>query len=149
MKTVLDKETRDELIKRIGTLNENNRAAWGKMDIYQMLKHCSSAEEMFLGRVKFKRSFIGKIFGKMALKGFMKDDTPMKPNMPTLPQVKVKAHEKGDVLTEKAKWIAQVEAYAHFSNPDFSHPFFGPMTEEQTGYLVYKHIDHHLRQFNS
>ena len=42
-----------------------------------------------------------------------------------------------------------MEEYAHFSNNDFVHWFFGKMTKEQVGYFVYKHTGHHLREFSS
>ncbi|SEA38934.1 hypothetical protein SAMN05660909_01751 [Chitinophaga terrae (ex Kim and Jung 2007)] len=60
MKTMLDKATRDKIIQRIHSLNENCVAQWGKMNVYQMLKHCSLWEEMVLGRQQYKQSFIGK-----------------------------------------------------------------------------------------
>jgi hypothetical protein len=148
MKTVFDKTTRNELIARINTLNENSTAQWGKMNIYQMLKHCTLWEEMLSGKIKCKRSFPGRLFGKMALKNFLKDEKPMMRNALTSPELKVK-ESKGSVSSERTKWIALIEENAHFSNPYFMHPFFGKMTKEQTGYLAYKHIDHHLRQFNS
>lgn len=59
MKSVLEKSTRDELIARIITLNENSTALWGKMNIDQMLKHCLLWEEMVAGKKKFKRIFLG------------------------------------------------------------------------------------------
>ena len=52
MKIIFDKTTRDELISRISALNENSTPQWGRMNIYQMLKHCTLAEEMFLGKKK-------------------------------------------------------------------------------------------------
>jgi len=58
MKTVFDKATRDELTGRINTLNENSTAQWGGMNIYQMLKHCTLAEEMYLGKKLYKRVFL-------------------------------------------------------------------------------------------
>ncbi len=146
MKTIFDKTTRDELIGRINSLNENSTAQWGKMNVYQMLKHCTLFEEMVLGRRKFKRSFLGRLFGKMAMKDFIKDE-PIKRNVPTLSELKIKENN-GDVGSERKKWIALIEEYAHFSNSDFVHPFFGKMTEEQIGFLNYNHTDHHLRQFN-
>lgn len=148
MKTIFDKTTRDELINRINTLTDNSTAQWGKMNIYQMLKHCTLWEEMILGRVKCKRVFIGRLLGKMALKSSLKDDKPMMRNAVTSPELKVK-ETNGDIASEKAKWIALIEEHAHFSNPEFAHPFFGRMTKEQVGYHTYKHTDHHLRQFNS
>jgi Protein of unknown function (DUF1569) len=146
MKTIFDKVTRDELISRINTLNENSMAQWGKMNVSQMLKHCTQWDEMALGKKKYKQSFIGRLFGKMALKDMMKD-VPIKKNLPTVPSFKIK--ENTDVVEEKKKWIRLLNEYDHFSNDGFIHPFFGAMTKENTGYMVYKHIDHHLRQFNS
>ncbi len=101
MKSVLDKATRDELISRINSLSENSTAVWGKMDIRQMLKHSTEAEKLFMGKVKFKRSFIGRIFGKMALKGFLKDENPVKKNMPTLPEIKITKPVTCNVAEEK------------------------------------------------
>jgi hypothetical protein len=146
MKTIFDKTTRDEIINRINSLNENSAAQWGKMNVSQMMKHCTQWDEMALGKKKYKQSFLGKLFGKMGLKDMMKDE-PMKKNLPTVPSFKVK--EDCDVAEEKKKWIKLLDEYKHFSNDGFIHPFFGPMTKEQTGYVAYKHIDHHLRQFNS
>lgn len=58
MKTVFDKETRDELIARIGSLNEKSKGLWGKMNVYQMIKHCSIWEEMMQSDQNLKRVFI-------------------------------------------------------------------------------------------
>jgi len=148
MKTIFDKSTRDELIKRINTLNENSMAQWGRMNIYQVLKHCRLWEEMIAGKIKCKRVFIGRLFGKLALKNTLKDASPMMKNAVTSPELRVK-ESNGDIISEKATWIALIEGHEHFSNPGFVHPFFGKMTKEQVGFFAYKHIDHHLRQFNS
>lgn len=147
MKTIFDKTTRDELISRINNLNENSRAQWGKMNIYQMLKHCTLWEEWISSKGKNKQVFLGRLFGKMALKALTKDENPIRRNSPTVPELRVKENN-GDVASEKAKWIALIEGNAFFSNPDFVHTFFGKMTKEEIGYLAYKHTDHHLRQFN-
>ena len=148
MRSVLDKATRAELISRINTLNNNSTAQWGKMNVYQMLRHCILCDEMFLGDKKYKQVFLGRLFGKKALNGFLKDETPIKKNEPTSPDFKIK-ETTGDIEAEKKKWIALVGSYEHYSNNDFVHWFFGKMTREQIGQFDYKHIDHHLRQFNS
>ena len=148
MKTIFDKTTRDTLTNRINSLNENSTGQWGKMNVYQMIKHCRLWEEMMQNKQNLKRAFIGKIFGRMALKTVLKDDKALKRNTPTIPSLIIK-ETSGDTESEKAKWIANIEQYANFSNPNFVHVFFGKMTKEQIGQMVYKHIDHHLRQFNS
>jgi len=148
MKSVFDKTTRDELIKRINTLTENSTAQWGKMNSYQMLKHCTLCEEMYLGKKTYKRAFIGRVFGRMGLKNLLKDESPLNRNSPTSPAFKIQ-EMNGDVQAEKTKWISLIEEYAQYSNNGFVHWFFGKMTKEQVGFFVYKHTDHHLRQFNS
>ena len=147
MKSIFDKAIRDEMISRINSLNEHSRPQWGKMNIYQMLKHCTRWEEMMQGKTRYKRMFIGRLFGKMALKKVLKDEAPLRRSTPTLPELIVKEND-GNISIQKKEWISRIEAYAHYSSANFVHVFFGKMTEEQIGYLVYKHIDHHLRQFN-
>ncbi|RTE55456.1 DUF1569 domain-containing protein [Arenibacter aquaticus] len=148
MKTIFDKTTRNGLIARIELLHENSAANWGKMNVSQMLKHCTLYDEWLLGKNNpiYKQAFIGKIFGKMALKSMIKDERPLKQNMGTLDELKV-TESNGNVSVQKEKWIDLIREFEHFSNPDFIHTFFGKMTKEQIGYLDYKHTDHHLRQF--
>lgn len=147
MKTIFDKNTREEVINRINAVNENSKAQWGKMNVYQMLRHCVLCEEMYLGKTHYKRTLLGRMFGKAGLKNLLKDEKPLQKNAPTKDDFKVKDSE-GDVQNEKKKWIALIQEYATYSNDNFEHWFFGKMTKEQVGYFVYKHTDHHLRQFN-
>ena len=147
MKTVFDKSTREELISRINALNENCTAGWGKMTVYQMMKHCTLWEDMVMDTIQRPRVFIGRIFGKIALKAILKDDSPLRRNTPSIPELKVSG--EGNIEAQKSEWIAKIEHYAQISNLQLIHPFFGKMTTEQVGLMDYKHIDHHLRQFGS
>ena len=63
---------------------------------------------MALGKKKYKQSFMGRLFGKIALKEMMKDE-PIKKNLPTVPSFKIKEHV--DFSEEKKKWIeGRIEA---------------------------------------
>jgi hypothetical protein len=88
------------------------------------------------------------IFGKIALRSVIKDDRPLKRNMPAGKKFIIKDKE-GDIKLQKKNWVERIAAYEHFSNPGFIHDFFGKMTVDQIGVLAYKHADHHLRQFNA
>lgn len=145
MKSVFDKSTREELINRINLLNENSNAQWGKMNVYQMLKHCILWEEMLLGKKQYRQSLLGRLFGKPALRNMLKD-APMKPNLPTVPSFKISG--SGDVSAAKAEWINLIVQHDQQACPGMMHPFFGKLTADQAGRLAYKHIDHHLRQFS-
>lgn len=146
MKTIFDKETRNDLIRRIESLQENSTRQWGKMNVYQMVKHCILCEEMYLGKTPYKRSFLGYLFGTIALKQLMKDDKPKKRNSPTKQDFKI-TENTGNLDSDKMQWISLVEEYENYTNELFVHWFYGKMTKEQVGISVYKHIDHHLRQF--
>ena len=146
MKSIFDEGASEELIRRIGMLNENSRALWGKMTVYQMVKHCTLWEEMLAGEKKVKRMFLGRLFGKTVLKQVLKNERHMIRNARTVPGFSVAG--RGDVEMEKRKWIERVRKHSVFSNEGIIHPFFGKMTKEQIGYLAYKHTDHHLRQFS-
>jgi hypothetical protein len=149
MKTIFDEAIRTDLINRISSLDENCTKQWGKMNIYQMLKHCTIWDEWVLGKNNptYKQIFIGRIFGKMALKKNVKDDRPIARNMPSGSAFKVK-EKTGNVELQKKKWMSLIKEYENYSNPAFIHDFFGKMTREEIGIFAYKHSDHHLRQFN-
>ena len=150
MKTLFDKTTRIELISRINSLTKHSKAQWGKMNVYQMAKHCIIWDNWVLGQsnIKNKRGFLGLIFGRMALKSILKDDRPLKKNMPSGRDFIVKDND-GDIEFQKKIWMELIAAYEHYSNPGFVHDFFGKMTVDEIGFFAYKHADHHLRQFNA
>jgi hypothetical protein len=148
MLTIFDRRTQDAILARIEKLSNNSQAEWGKMNVYQMIEYCILSENMYLQETLYKRLFIGKLFGRMALKGMLKNDAPLKKNEPTHPTFKTTGN--GDIAEIKTTWSNLIHEYTHRSTSNFEgfvHPFFGSMTKEQIGQSVYKHTDHHLRQF--
>lgn len=147
MKTIFDDPTRRELMDRINSLNGHSKAQWGKMNVWQMTKHCTIWFEWIMGKNNptYKQEWLGRIFGKMALKSNTKDDRPMQKNMPA-GKMAIKEKE-GNVEQQKKIWMNLIAECEHYSNPAFIHDFFGKMTTEQIGVFAYKHADHHLRQF--
>lgn len=148
MKSIFEPATTEELITRINSVDDGNQAQWGKMNAFQMVKHCSQCEDMMLGHVRLKRVFIGRLIGKKILKKVLKDDRPFGKNSPTSPHMKT-LNQSGDIEYQKQEWIKRIHQYGDFKNLDFVHPFFGPMSKEQVGIFAYKHADHHLRQFGA
>lgn len=147
MKSVFYKDTRDEVVSRINSLNEASKAQWGKMTVAQMVRHCTLCEEYYYGNISVKRSFLGRLLGKIAIKSILKDDASgFRKNASTPLQFKV-SEINLDLETEKANWKSFMEKYETFKNERFKHWFFGEMTKEQLGQFIYKHTDHHLRQF--
>lgn len=118
------------------------------MNVYQMVKHCTLCEDMYIGKLKIKRVFMGKLIGRMVLKQVLKDDKPFSKGSPTS-NLLTTTIDSSDLEQQKSEWIKRIREYKNYQEQNFVHPFFGPMTKEQIGYLDYKHIDHHLRQFGA
>lgn len=147
MRTILNKTTRDEVIRRINALNENNTALWGKMNVRQMVKHGAIWDKMALGKTQHKREFLGYLIGGMVKKFFFKSDKPMDKNVPA-GDLAVKGPVSSNFEEDKKHWISLIEEYGQLSGHEMIHPFFGKLTQEQVGLFAFKHADHHLRQFN-
>ena len=150
MNSIFDHALRAALIARIQTLDETRIAQWGKMNVYQMVRHCNLWEGWIQGTPPraYRQELLGRVFGKMALRRLTRDDQPFGRNIPTSRAFQV-TDTSGDLAAEKRRWIAALEAYDRYSNPGFIHDFFGRMTQEEIGQLAYKHTDHHLRQFGA
>ena len=71
-----------------------------------------------------KQKFLGRLFGKMALKGFIKDEKPLKRNVPSLPEFRVK-EASGDVAAQKENGSHYDRKNTqHFSKSYSLHAFF-------------------------
>ncbi len=149
MKSIFNQSSREELIERIHSLNNESKAQWGKMNIHQMLRHCISWDEVVLGKKLVKQPFIGRLVGKIFLKRLVKDDRPMPQNLPSLPELKMQKHVNSDIPAEKEQWVSLIKEYAAQAATTFVLPFFGKVNKEQAGIVAYKHTDHHLRQFTA
>jgi hypothetical protein len=148
METIFDKQTIERFKNRIEKITENSTRQWGKFTVYQMLKHATENDRMLLRDQPYKRLFIGRLFGKMALRKATKNDAPNDKNSPTHPYLVIKGI--GNVEEQKKIWLNVLDKYpqltkAHYLG--FVHPFYGSMTADQVSIVAYKHIDHHLRQF--
>jgi len=149
MKSIFNKTDRNEIIERIGTLNKNCMPGWGKMSVEQMVNHCILCEEYYFGKVAVKRSFLGRVIGKMALKSLLKPENSMLRKNSRSPPNLLVAGPENDLENQKNTWKALVERYNSYPNQYFSHWFFGKMTMDQLGQFVYIHCNHHLTQFNA
>ena len=138
-----------EILQRIGRLREDAPAQWGKMDAAQMLAHCQVALRVALGELELKRVLIGVLFGRLAKKSLMRAE-PFRRNLPTGREFIVA--DRRDFRRERGQLVALIERFAA-AGPDGlakgPHPFFGQLTTEEWETLMWKHLDHHLRQFEA
>jgi Protein of unknown function (DUF1569) len=150
MKNLFEAATAREVRERIGKLGTNNTRQWGKMTAPQAMAHCSTAMEWAVGDVLPPRMFVGRIFGRLAKANVLKDEKPLGRNTPTAKSLVVT--DERDMRKESQRLSALVERFST-GGPQactkHPHTFFGSLTPQEWAALMYKHIDHHLRQFGA
>lgn len=147
LKSAFNEDIRKDLLNRIDALQETNKAQWGKMTVAQMVKHCRLCDEYYFGNVSVPRSFLGRLVGKHAIGAILKNEaSEMGRNAPTGKQFKV-SDTHLNFATERENWKLVIIRYGTYSQESFVHWFFGRLSQQQLGELIYKHCDHHLRQF--
>ena len=148
MKNLFDKDTYTEIIQRINTLTPQSQRQWGKMNVDQMLAHCKEAFKVPLSDKKMPRMFMGLLIGWM-IKPKLYNEYPWKKNLPTAPNFIIK--DDRDFEKEKLELSDMINQFYN-GGPDnvgrYPHPMFGTFTTDQWGKAMYKHLNHHLQQFN-
>jgi hypothetical protein len=147
MKNLYEPATAAEVKARIAKLTADTPAQWGKMNAAQAAAHLAATMEMAVGDSRPPRMFIGRLIGGMVRKKLVGDDRPMGKNSPTAPNLLVP--DQRDMDRERARLMSLVERFSSSPAACTTHPhtFFGPMKPEEWAIIMYKHLDHHLRQF--
>jgi hypothetical protein len=150
IKNVYDPAVAAELVARLNTLAPETLPQWGKMNVAQMLAHCSVAYEMAF---EDKHPPAGALMG-WVLRTFVKravvNTKPYPKGSPTAPAFKVSSQQ--DFEQERRRLIHYVERTAREGASFFEgrrSPSFGVLTAQEWSHLFYKHLDHHLTQFGA
>jgi hypothetical protein len=147
MKSIFEKETLEEVVRRIDWLNPGTQHKWGKMGVAQMMTHCSVTLEVATGKRVARRLLIGRFIGPMFKKRYY-DDSEFSRNGPTHPTFVVT--DERDFAKEKQRLLQLVREFSEGGEANCTrrpHSFFGTLTPGEWGIGTYKHLDHHLRQF--
>jgi hypothetical protein len=148
MKNLFEPARAKEVKERISHLKPDSERQWGKMTAPQALAHCSAGMEMAVGDSIPPRMFVGRIIGRMIKPLVLGNDEPMRRNSPTAKNLVVK--DERNLALEQQRLCALIDRFAAAGPAGCTkhpHSFFGPLTPEEWSTLLYKHLDHHLRQF--
>ena len=149
MKTLYQDSSYNEITERLDKLNLSAKREWGKMTVSQMMAHCCAPLEVAMGRKSPPRLFIGRLLGGL-MKGAYVGEKQFSKNSPTDKSFLV--IDERNFEQEKATLEKLLKEF-HDGGPEKStthpHSFFGKLTAEEWGISMYKHMDHHLRQFGA
>jgi hypothetical protein len=148
MKNLFEEARVEEVKERMGQLRPDSERLWGKMNAPQALAHCSAAVEWAVGDRIPPRMFLGRIMGQIVKRMVLGNDEPMRRNSPTAKDLVVQ--DKRDLGTERDRLRGLIDRFAAAGPKGCTthpHSFFGRLTPDEWSTLMYKYLDHHLRQF--
>lgn len=149
MKSIFETGSKNEILQRIENLSPESKRLWGKMDVSQMLAHCANGMGLATGKIKPPRQLIGKIFGWIFKSSYYNERNFPK-NIQTIKGGTV--IDEKDFTFEKQRLIEAIEEMyigGEQGCTDHPHPIMGSYTPAEWGKGMYKHLDHHLRQFGA
>ncbi len=141
----------EEVKLRLAKLRPETERHWGTMTAAQAVAHCAAGLELAVGdrvapKVALPLRIIGRIIKPMALG----NDEPMRRNSPTTKDLLVS--DERDLGTEQRRLCGLIDRFTA-AGPEgcttHPHSFFGRLKPEEWAELMYKHLDHHLRQFGA
>ena len=148
MKNLFEAATVEEVKGRMAQLRPDSERLWGKMNPAQAVAHCSAGLELAVGDRTPPRVLVGRIMGWIVKPLVLRNDEPMRRNSPTIKDLVVL--DERDLGTERERLRGLIDRFAA-SGPAgctaHPHSFFGRLTPGEWAILMYKHLDHHLRQF--
>ncbi len=150
MKNLFEPATVSQVKERVAQLKPDSPRLWGTMSVAQAVAHCSASMEWAVGDSVPPRMFFGSIVGRIIKPLVLRDNEPMRRNSPTAKTLVV-ADER-DLPTEQGRLGRLVDRFAAGGPQGCTthpHSFFGPLKPQEWATLMYKHLDHHLRQFGA
>lgn len=140
-----------EFVPLLSQISSDTLPAWGKMTLQQMIEHFSDSVRIASGKTELTEILTpaGNI---PRMQEFLASDKPFKENTlnPLMPEVPVPVRNKSIDLA-----IAELQEEIDYffmvfeKNPHqlTRNAFFGDLNYQQNVQLLYKHAQHHLRQF--
>lgn len=151
MKNLFDKTVANQVKTRLHSLEPQSERRWGKMTAAQMLAHCSVSMQWALGEVVPERAPLPmRMLGRVVKPMVLRNEEPLRRNTPTAKSLII--GEECDFSHERQRLSGLIERFAAGGAAvctKNSHGFFGKLTPEEWAVLMYKHLDHHLRQFGA
>jgi Protein of unknown function (DUF1569) len=151
MKNLFEPTLAEDVKRRIMRLHPESERQWGKLSLALVLAHCTSGFHMAMGTINPKRApFPANVIGPLIKPLVFGDDKPLRRNSPSAPELFTADTAQCEFERERTQLVNAIDSFVSKGAACCSrhpHPFFGPLKPQQWAILMYKHVDHHLRQF--
>jgi hypothetical protein len=147
VKSIWQDEARRELTDRIGAVTPDRGAEWGTFSAPKMVCHLADSLKMAMGDLKVAPKRLPIRF--TPLKQLIIFAAPFPKGTPTAPELLVRQpREWANDVSEVQDLLARAGS-ARTTDTWPEHPAFGKLSKRAWGVLIYRHMDHHLRQFGA
>jgi len=145
MKSMWQPEACEELLARAGKLRPDAPAQWGKFNCSRMLTHVTDGLRMATGELPVAPKNLPLRF--TPIKQLVIYWLPFPKGAPTAPELLARA--PGEWEREVSQFRDAMQQFISRKGQQQwpAHPAFGNMSNKDWGVLVYRHIDHHFKQF--
>jgi hypothetical protein len=148
MKTMWDASCQRDIRDRIARLSPAHKGEWGKMSAPQMVCHLAESLKMALGDLPVARKHVPIRYPP--LKQLIVYIAPFPKNVPTAPELVARPPRAWNAdVADLQSLVDRFVARQSETAPWAEHPAFGRLSRRAWGVLVYRHMDHHLRQFGA
>jgi hypothetical protein len=147
MKSIWQKASRQELSDRLGNLAWDHPAEWGKFTAPKMVCHLADSLRMAMGDLKVAPKRLPIRYPP--LKQLIIYVAPFPKSAPTAPELLVRAPQDWTNDIEDVRSLLARAASARLTDSWPEHPAFGKLSKRAWGVLIYRHMDHHLKQFGA
>lgn len=145
MPTIFDHGARAAIAARIEAVTATSRPLWGTMNAEEMLTHLVQAMQTADGERATKRRWLPVRYPP--LRQLIVYVLPWPKNAPTVPElVPAQPRAVTDGKRELLRLVQDIGA-RKLQRDWPEHPAFGHVGRRGWGVLVWRHLDHHLRQF--
>ncbi|MCB0629500.1 MAG: DUF1569 domain-containing protein [Saprospiraceae bacterium] len=146
---IFDQAIAGTFIQRIHSLQPDSEARWGRMNAAQMMAHLNVMFELALENKHERPPVFVRWMMQRLIKRKLTGEAPYTRNSRTAP-VMVIRHQPDFAIEQKRllEYLALILAHGRTYFDLREHPAFGKMTDTEWNNLFYKHIDHHLQQFD-
>jgi hypothetical protein len=147
MKSIWQEQDRQEITERVGRVAPDRPAAWGKFTAPKMICHLADSLKMAMGDLPVPSKHLPIRYPP--LKQLIIYVAPFPKSAPTAPELLSRAPREwaNDVADVQALLARAGSARTTDTWPE--HPAFGKLTKRAWGVLIYRHMDHHLKQFGA
>lgn len=147
MQTIFNTQDKAIIIQRINQLSFTSSRQWGTMRVEEMLWHLRCQLELALG-LRERKTMIKSYLSLPVFRWMALYIIPWPKGSATAPEMNVKkTNPEVQQFDKERELLLQRIAEVETATALGPHPLFGQMNKKLWGRLIWKHINHHLKQF--